>query len=129
MSGFLDTSMVVRYLTGDVPVLAQRASAVMDGEDELLITGEVVAEAGYMLTTAYQLPRELVVEHLSALLRKRNLTPYGLDKGLVLQGLLLCRGHVSFTDAMVWAAAKSAGTDVVYTLEDGFPDDGIEVRK
>lgn len=129
MSGFLDTSMVVRYLTGDVSELAQRASAVIDREEELWVTGEVIAEAAYMLNTVYQLPRELVVKHLSAFLRKRNLTPYALDKGLVLQGLLLCRGQVSFTDAMVWAAAKTSGADVAYSLEERFPDDGIEVRR
>ncbi|NQW22598.1 MAG: PIN domain-containing protein [SAR202 cluster bacterium] len=122
--------MVVRYLTGDVPVLAERASAVIDAEEELWITSEVVAEAAYMLTSVYQLPRALVVDHISAFLRKRNVTPYALDKGLLLQGLLLCRsGQVSFTDAMVWAAARTAGADVAYSLEEMFPGDGLEVRR
>ena len=130
MSGFLDTSMIVRYLAGDVPELAERASAVIDVAEELWITGEVVAEAAYMLTSVYQLPRDLVVDHLSAFLRKRNVTPYALDKALLLQGLLLCRsGRVSFTDAMVWAAARTAGADVVYSLEEMFPVDGLEVRR
>ena len=98
--------------------------------EELWITGEVVAEAAYMLTSVYQLPRDLVVDHLSAFLRKRNVTPYALDKALLLQGLLLCRsGRVSFTDAMVWAAARTAGADVVYSLEEMFPVDGLEVRR
>jgi hypothetical protein len=32
---------------------------------------------------------------------------------------------MSFADAMVWAAAKSAGNQVVYSLDEQFPGDGI----
>jgi predicted nucleic acid-binding protein len=35
---------------------------------------------------------------------------------------------VSFADAMVWAAAQSSGVGVVYTLDERFPADGLELR-
>ncbi len=129
MSGFLDTSMVVRYLTGDPPDLAERAAAVIDAEDDLTITDVVLAETAYVLTSVYRVPRGVVVDHLTALLQKANVTPYALDKGVVLQALLFCRpsGRVSFADAMVWAAARSAGSTVVYSLDERFPSDGLEV--
>ena len=131
MSAFLDTSVVVRYLTGDSPELAEQAAQIIDGEDGLKITDVVLAETAYVLTSIYQVPREVVVDHLIIFLQKRNISPFALDKGLVLQALLLCRpsGRVSFADALVWAAARSADSNVVYSLDERFPADGLEVRR
>lgn len=130
MSGFLDTSIVVRYLTGDPPEMAEQAAQVIDGRDNLQVTDVVLAETAYVLTSMYQVPRNMVVDHLVALLQKENISPFALDKGLVLQGLLMCRpsGRVSFADAMIWAAARSAGSRIVYSLDERFPEDGIEIR-
>ena len=131
MSGFLDTSVVVRYLTGDPPELAERAARIIDNEDGLRITDVVLAETAYVLTSVYQAPREAVVDHLIAFLQKANVSPFGLEKGLVLQALLMCRpsGRVSFADALVWAAARTVGNGVVYSLDERFPADGLEVRR
>lgn len=131
MSGFLDTSVVVRYLTGDPSELAEQAAKIIDMEDDLQITDVVVAETAYVLTSVYQVSRDVVVDHLVAFLQKENISPFGLDKGLVLHGLLLCRpsGRISFADAMVWAAARSSGTKVVYSMDERFPSDGLEVRR
>jgi len=131
MSAFLDTSIVVRYLTGDPPELAEQAAQVVDGEENLEVTGVVLAETANLLTSVYRVPREVVVDHLIALLQKKNISPFTLDKGIVLQALLLCRpsGQTSFADAMVWAAARSAGSKVVYSLDERFPADGLEVRR
>ncbi|MBM2825981.1 MAG: hypothetical protein HW403_45 [Dehalococcoidia bacterium] len=131
MSGFLDTSMVVRYLTGEPPELAKAAAGVIDGIEGLLITDVVIVETAYVLTSVYGVPREDVADHLIAFLQKENIAPFALDKGLVLQALLMCRpsGRVSFADAMVWAAARSSGVPVVYSLDERFPRDGVEVRR
>jgi predicted nucleic acid-binding protein len=131
LSGFLDTSIVVRYLTGDPPESAGQAASIIDEVDDLLITDVVLTETAYVLTSVYKVPREVVVDHLIALLQKKNISPFALDKGLVLHALLLCRssGRVSFADAMVWAAAKSAGSQVIYSLDERFPGDGVEVRR
>lgn len=123
--------MVVRYLTGDPPELAEQAARIIDNEDGLQVTDVVLAETAYVLTSVYQVPREVVVDHLIALLQKENIAPFALDKGVVLQAMLLCRpsGRVSFADALVWAAARSAGSKVVYSLDERFPGDGLEVRR
>ncbi len=130
MSGFLDTSMVVRYLIRDVPEMAERAAAVIDGEDELRITGVVLAETSYALRSTYLLPREMVIDHIMAFLGKENIYCYGLDKGTVLRALLMCRpsGRISIADALIWAAARSSRRNVVYSFDERFPTDGIEVR-
>ncbi len=131
MTGFLDTSIVVRYLTGDPPELAEKAADIVDGVEPLQITDVVLAETAYVLTSVYGISRSVVVDHLIAFLQKENISPFALDKGLVLQALLLCRasGRVSFADAMVWAAARSSQDKVVYSLDQRFPEDGLEVRR
>jgi len=130
VSGFLDTSVVVRYLTGDPPTLADRAAAVIDRAEDLFLTAVVLAESAHVLLSVYGIAREVVVDHLVLLVRRKNVRCFALDKGVVIQALLLCRGsgRVSFADAMLWAAARSAGPAVVYTFDARFPDDGVELR-
>lgn len=131
MTGFLDTSMIVRYLTGDPPELAEQAARVIDSEEPLHITDVVVAETGYVLTSIYQVSRNVVLDHLLPFLQKQNILTFALDKDLVLQALLLCKpsGRVSFADALLWAAARSSEGKVVYSLDERFPEDGVEVRR
>ncbi len=131
MSGFLDTSVVVRYLTGNPPDLAEKAAEIIDREDRLQVTDVVLAETACVLTSVYEIPRRVVVDHLIAFVQKENITPFALNKGLVLQALLLCRpsARVSFADAMVWAAARSAERKLVYSFDARFPEDGLEIRR
>jgi len=130
VSGLLDTSMLVRYLTGDPPELAERASQVIDQEDGLLVSDVVIAETAYVLTSVYKVPREVMVDSLILFIQKQNIRPFALEKDSLLQALLLCRssGRVSFADALVWAAARSTETLVVYSLDERFPRHGVEVR-
>ena len=131
MSDLLDTSMVVRYLTGDPSELAEVAARVIDGEDELLVTDVVLVETAYVLTSVYDVPRETVIDHLIALLRKANIDTFKIEKDLVLEALLMCRpsGRVSFADALLWAAARSEPGAAVYSLDERFPSDGISVLR
>lgn len=130
MSGLLDTSMLVRYLTGDPSDLAERAAQVIDREENLQVSDVVIAETAYVLTSVYKVPREAVVDHLILFLQKTNIQPFALDKNHLLQALLLCRpsGRVSFADALVWAAAQSTEAKVVYSMDERFPRQGVEVR-
>jgi predicted nucleic acid-binding protein len=130
VSGLLDTNVAIRYLTGDPPTMAEQATAIIEGAVVLYLTDAMIAETAYVLTRTYGLPRETVVDSLLALVRRRNLTPLNLDKGIVIQALLLCRppGRVSFADVMIWAAARSSAIGTVYTFDRRFPSDGISVR-
>lgn len=131
MTGFLDTSVIVRYLTGDPPDLARRAMRIVEGEERLLLSEAVIAETAHVLRSIYGVPREAVVDHLIAFIQRRNVSVVALDKGFVIQGLLLCRpsGRTSVVDALVWAGARSSGHDVVYSFDDRFPSDGIDLRR
>jgi predicted nucleic acid-binding protein len=131
VSGYLDTSVIVRYLTGDVPEMARRAAGIIDEEDDLTVTDVVLVETAYVLTSVYKVPREVVVNTLIAFIQKENISTFPLDKGSVLQAMLLCRssGRVSFADAALWSTARYSGSGVVYSLDERFPADGIEVKK
>jgi predicted nucleic acid-binding protein len=91
----------------------------------------VVAETGYVLTSIYPVSRSMVVDHLLTFLQKQNILTFALDKDLVIQALLLCKpsARVSFADALLWAAARSSEGKVVYSLDERFPEDGVEVRR
>ena len=130
MTRFLDTSVVLRYLTGIPPNQAVIAETMIDQSDALLITGVALAETAHVLTSVYQIPRENIVDRLMQFVQKENIDTYGLDKGYVLQGLFMCRpsGRVSFSDALIWAAARSGGGDTIYSFDARFPSDGIVVR-
>ena len=70
------------------------------------------------------------MDHLILFVQKSNIQPFALEKDLLLQALLLYRpsGRVSFADALIWAAAQSTEAKVVYSLDDRFPRNGVEVR-
>jgi predicted nucleic acid-binding protein len=127
---FLDTSVVVRYLVGDQPQQAEQAAAIIDSDEPLHVTDVVLLETAYVLTSVYQVPRQVVVDQLIVFLQRANILPAVLRKELVLQALLLCRlsGRVSFADALIWSAARSTAQPVVYSFDRRFPVEGIEVR-
>ena len=71
---------------------------LVDDHVELLISDVALVETAYVLASTYGVPRETVVDHLIALLRKANTTTFRLPKEHVLEALTLCRpsGRVSF---------------------------------
>lgn len=131
MSAFVDTSVLVRYLTGDPPEMLPAARRIVDETESLVLTGVVLAETAFVLQSFYRVPRQHIVDTLVELLRKSNLRTHGMDKDVVIHAVLLCRpsGRVSFADAMLWAAARSVGAaSTVYSFDERFPAEGVEVR-
>lgn len=126
----VDTSVIVRYLTGDPPEQAEVARLVVDADEELTITDVVLAEASFVLASNYGHPREDVVDALAALVGRANIRTWPLDKHQVLDALTLCRpsSRVSIPDALTWAAARQASRGIV-TFDRRFPGDGIQVRQ
>lgn len=130
MSGFLDTSMLVRYLTNDPPDLAQVATEIIDEAVELFVSGVLLTETAHVLMSYYAMPRAAIVDALIALLRRDNVVTVDLNKELAIEGLELCRpsGRVSFPDALIWAAARSHHVSVIYSLDARFPKEAVELR-
>lgn len=129
MSAFLDSNVIVRYLTGEPPDLAERSAEIIDRQDDLRVPEVVLAETACVLTSVHGVSREAVVDHLMAFMQKRNIGSPHLERSLVLQALSLCRppGRVSFADALLWATAYAREGGTVYSFDKRFPSDGITV--
>lgn len=127
---FLDTNMVIRYLTGQPREQANRAYRIVNEAQELLISDVALVETAHALRTQYQFSREAIIDGLMGFVQRDNVLVYALDKAFVLQGLIMCRpsGRVSVADAMLWAAARTAGASAIYTFDQRFPSDNIELR-
>jgi predicted nucleic acid-binding protein len=130
MTGILDTDVVVRYLIDEPPDLADAATGIIETEEQLLLPSVVIAEVAHVLRSVYSVKRSDIADQLLDLIQRANVRALDLDRGVVIDALLMCResGRVSFPDALVWAAARSSGIRVVYSLDRRFPSDGIEVR-
>ena len=83
------------------------------------------ARAGTLRSRALDTPRTSLPCSV-----KQNLSPLGLARETVIQGLIFCRpsGRVSIADALTWAAAHSTGIHTVHTFDQGFLSEGIDVR-
>jgi predicted nucleic acid-binding protein len=127
---FLDTSVIVRYLTDDPPELAAAAARLIDSDAPLRLSELVIAETAYVLTSVYEVPRAAAVDALSAFVGRANIRPHGASKARVLAGLSQCRGsrRVSFADAMLWAQATTMNGAILHTLDRRFPDEDLERR-
>ncbi len=128
-AAFLDSSVVVRYLTDDPPHLAERAAKIIESEHLRIVSELVLVEVAYVLTSVYGVARASTVDALQALIRRRNLKLLSLSKPVALEALSLCRDsrRVSFADAMQWAQAREIGPPRIYTFDRRFPDLGVAV--
>ncbi len=125
----VETSVLVRYLVQDEPLMGAAAARLLDGAQEIALSGIALAETAFVLTRVYGVPREVVVDKLVRLLRKRNVRLLGLDKTLAAAALLLCRpsGRVSFADALINADARSHAIETLYSFDQQFPSEGLSV--
>lgn len=131
MKLFVDTSVLVRYLTEDPPDLAQRSARLIDESQELYLTEAILIETAHVLRRVYGVSRENVVDVLVRLLRRKNIAVFGLEKSIVLTAILMTRpsGRVSIADALIWAAARSSAPAGVFTFDRRFPSEGIDIRE
>lgn len=133
MTSLLDTSVVVRYVTGEPSALAAGTRTLIeDGDGVLTLLPVVLAETAFVLMSRYLMGRADVVDALSDLVSRENIEVEGLPADLVVEALTLVRpsGRVSFPDALVWAAARAAGREtVVYSLDRRFPSADIDLRR
>lgn len=131
MSAFLDANIVLRYITRDIEDQYLIAQAIIESDELLYLTEGTIGEICFGLRQFYDAPRELIVDSLVGLLQRENIRAYNLDTALVIEALMLCRssGRVSVYDALLWAVARSAGTNTrVYTLDKHFPRTGLDLR-
>lgn len=126
---FVDTSILVRYLIQDDTALTARATRLIESERTLRVSVLTLAEVGFVVTKFYKIERARAVDALIDLLSRENLKTHEIDTDLAIEALILCRpsGRVSFADALLWAVARSNAPARVWTFDERFPTDGIQV--
>lgn len=131
MPAVIDASVLVRYLTGDPPRMAESAARLIDSDTELLLTDVTIVETCYVLESVYRVARDEIVDHMMTLIAKENINTPAHGRATLLTALLLCKGsrRVSFADSLVWATARESAGSTVYTFDERFPRSGIEVRR
>ena len=114
---WIDTNVVVRLVTGDPPAMAEQAAAFLEESTRtgrpLRLDPLVVAEALYVLTSFYELPRGRAVDALRAVVGLPGLRVE--QRAAVLRALELHRTtpKLHFVDAWLTAQAEAAGDGVV----------------
>lgn len=116
MSGFVDTNILVRHLTGDPPEMARRATDFLRTEVELLLTDLVVAETVYVLESFYKTPRGRVAETVRSLLGFRSIVC--VDAPLVRRALEVYEtDQIDFAEAYLVACAETTGVGRIVSFD------------
>lgn len=118
---FLDTNVVLRYLTGDQPSKAQRCAALVEraGRDPLYTTALVVAEVVWLLAGRYRYPKARVVEAIRRLLN----TPHIVleEREVVLLAAQWFEQYpLDFIDAYHGALMHARGIGAIYSYDEDF---------
>jgi predicted nucleic acid-binding protein len=131
---FLDTNLLLRYLTGDDPTKAEAVlhllQRVRGGQEELMTSETVIAEVFYVLTRErgrYRVPRGDVIDRLIPILTMDGM--HLIAKPALLDALEVFRSHASldFEDAMAVGLMRANGIDEILSYDEDFEDvEGIK---
>lgn len=111
----IDTNVLLRYLMGDVPAQAAKASALMErlesGAERAEIPESVISGAVWALESFYEVPRPEIAEKLAAILAFRGVrTP---AKWTLIHALArFSSSSADFADCLLAAKAKQRGLTV-----------------
>ena len=130
LTGWLDTNVILRYLTQDNETLALRASDIIDSERDLLISSAVLAECVHVLGTVYQMPRTVVIDAITEFIQRSNIILPHIEKALAVEAISFCRdsGRVHIVDALLWAEARTSMIADIYTFDMRFPREGVSLH-
>lgn len=125
----LDTSVIVRYLVGTPPSQARRATAIVDGADDLGVPLVALVETAHVLRTQYGVARLDIVNTLIDLVTRANIVVLGLPKSDALEALVRARSVPGspIPDAFIAATARWAGAVPLYTFDEGMHRHGTPV--
>ncbi len=116
MSGFVDTNVLIRHLTGDPPGQAGRATRLLAETEPLQLTDLIVAETVYVLESVYRVPRDQIVLSIRSLVTSDRLKV--ADLPLLLRTIEVYQRHrLAFADSYLVACAERSGIDRVVSFD------------
>jgi predicted nucleic acid-binding protein len=130
MTSFVDTNVVVYAFDGADPTKQRIAIELLESDDRLVLSTQVLLETWWVLTRRLAEPLEeaeasRIVDELS------ELPIVATDPQLVKQAIQTsCRFRVAVWDALVIEAARTAGCKTVLSedLQAGQDFDGVKVE-
>jgi predicted nucleic acid-binding protein len=122
-TAYIDTNVIVRFLTGDPPDMAQQAevlfAAADHGEMILILDDIVLAETVWVLSSFYGHSTPDIARTLSELLAHEAIEAQ--DKEILVEALsLFADYHVDFADALVVARMRRRGINEVFSFDSHF---------
>jgi uncharacterized protein len=122
---FIDTDVIIRFLTGDDPEKQAAASALFEQVEQGLLAVQapdtVIADAVYVLSSPrlYHLARGEILEMLAALVRLPQF--HIQNRWSVLQALdIYASTRLDFGDALIIASMQQQGSRVLYSYDADF---------
>jgi predicted nucleic acid-binding protein len=122
---FLDTNILIRYLTRDAPEQAARAYALLQEVEQdrrrVTTTEAVIAEVVYVLSSKalYNVARPLIRQRLTDILNLRGLRLR--DKAVYRRALELYEATaLDFTDCLIVARMERGRIAEVFSFDRGF---------
>jgi predicted nucleic acid-binding protein len=128
----LDTSVLIRYLTDDVPALGAAAAEWIEGDEPVTLSAMVLLETIHVLRGApYRVGNPALADVLIELLNRENLELTGLDAELALTAIASVR-HLSprhLADALIGAGARGAGARLLVTNDRKFVTELVPLQQ
>lgn len=120
---YVDTSVVVRYLTGDDPARTAAAAAIIETRAPRAVSVVSVLEAAHVLRTRYAYERASIASALMHLVSRRNIVIPEFAKDHVLHWLNAWgNGTVgSAGDALIAVSMSATDAEAIVTFDTGFP--------
>jgi predicted nucleic-acid-binding protein len=116
VTGFLDTNVLVRHLTGDPPELAQAATQFLRDAEELRVPDLIVADVVDVLESFYEVERPRVAELVRAIIAFPAITV--LDQDLLLRAIEIYEiDRIDFAEAYLVASAERSGITIVVSFD------------
>lgn len=118
MNYWIDTNVIIRYLTNDHTIMSPSAKQLMDrahgGEITLLVSPLVIAECVWVLEGHYGFPSNLISDALKKFLNAKGIE--AKEKDILIEALdHYDRQEVDFVDAYVAVRAKYSDDPRVIT--------------
>jgi predicted nucleic acid-binding protein len=125
---FIDTNVIVRFLTDDIPERARVAERILQSDD-VVVSCVILSEVAYVLRSGYRYAREQVLDALVQFLTLDNVDLIDVAKGRVVSALTRAKGApgLSLGDAFILAQMEASGYTEIYSFDKRFRDAGITV--
>jgi predicted nucleic acid-binding protein len=127
---FVDSSVLLRYLTADDPVRSPVARSIVES-DQLLLSTLILGEVSYVLHKEYGQSRSAIIDAVTMFLYRENVELVDTTREFAAAALAKARpaSGLSFGDALILAQMHHSGVFEIYSFDKDFRDDTIVVHE